>query len=243
MRIALATRPSVLFGAMLVAALLATLPMRLVLGAVGLGDQGLVAREVRGSVWAATLSEARFGDVTLGDLDARLSPWALMTGQARLGFAAADGAASPVRGVAVLSRHGYAAEAVTAHVATGRLFAPLPVTALDLDAVSVRFADGRCTHAEGRIRATIAGDAGGIALPPTMSGTARCEGAALLLPLASQAGTESVALVVRGDGRYRAQLRIVPADPLAGERLQRLGFVVGAGGSGSGYGLSVEGRF
>src|SRR5204862_208371 len=74
MRLRLATRPSVLFAAMLVVALIVFLPMRLALGATGLADQGLSARRVGGTIWGGSLLEARFGDVALGDLRVSLSP-------------------------------------------------------------------------------------------------------------------------------------------------------------------------
>ena len=71
-RIRLRTGPAALFGGMLLIALIVFLPMRAVLGWVGVGDEGLVARRVSGTIWGATLTEARFGDLALGDLHARL---------------------------------------------------------------------------------------------------------------------------------------------------------------------------
>ena len=64
--IRLATGRTALFGAMLVVALLAFLPMRLVLGAAGLGDEGLVARRVEGSVWSGSLADAGAAGLRLG---------------------------------------------------------------------------------------------------------------------------------------------------------------------------------
>lgn len=61
----------------------------------------------------------------------------------------------------------------------------------------------------------------------------------MLLPLASQAGAESIELRITGGGRYTAALRIAPADPAAAQRLAGAGFVAGEGG----YRLSIEGRF
>ena len=72
----------------------------------------------------------------------------------------------------------------------------------------------------------IAGDVGGIALPQSVSGTARCDGTALLLPLASQAGTESIALRIEGAGTYRAELSLRPSDPLAVQKLEQAGVIL-----------------
>ncbi|WP_374942806.1 type II secretion system protein N [Sphingomonas sp.] len=239
-RIRLATARPALFGAMLALALLLFVPLRLILGLAGVGDAGLTARAAVGSVWAGQLRDARFGDVALGDLDAHLSPWPLVLGRARIELDShADTPALALHGAVGVSRSGVRADDLTATIAPGRLFAPLPVTALALDAVSVRFDDGTCTAAEGRIRATLAGDFAGVALPQSLSGAIRCEGKALLIPLASQAGAEHVDLRIEGDSNYRATVTLQPADPAALSRLAALGFVEGAGG----YTLSVEGRF
>ena len=239
-RIRLRTGPAALFGGMLLIALIVFMPMRAVLGWVGVGDEGLVARRVSGTIWGATLTDTRFGDLGLGNLHARLSPLPLLVGRATIVFAGPESVyAKPLQGSASVSRHGFGVDHMTATVATGRLFAPVPVSALDLDDVSVRFRDGQCETAEGRVRATLAGDVGGIALPQSVSGTARCDGTALLLPLASQAGTESIALRIEGAGTYRDELSLRPSDPLAVQKLEQAGFVAGP----NGYRLAIEGRF
>jgi general secretion pathway protein N len=143
-----------------------------------------------------------------------------------------------IHGAIGISRTGVRADEVDATIVPGRLFAPLPVTALSLEAASVRFEDGACAAAEGRVRATLAGDVAGIALPQALSGAIRCEGKALLIPLTSQAGAERVDMRIEGSGRYRATVALQPADAAALARLTSLGFVSGAGG----YTLSLEGR-
>lgn len=239
-RLRLSTGPAALFGALLVAALLVFLPMRLVLGWTGVSDRGLVARSVTGTVWGATLSEARFGDLSLGDVAARLSPLPLLVGRATLAIEG-QGApgAPPLSGRAFVSRHASGVDGFTGRLAAGAAFQPLPVVALDLDGVTARFEDDRCIAAEGRVRAMLAGDVAGIALPPSIEGNARCDAGALLLPLASAAGSEAVTLRITGTGRYRADLSIRSADPATVGRLAASGFVPGP----SGYALSVEGRF
>ena len=244
-RIRLRTGPAALFGAMLLIMLVIFLPMRLALGWFGAGEQGLIARRVGGTIWGATLSEARLGDLPLGDLKARLSPLPLFIGRAAIALEGRGGDASggdgapPLTGRAFVSRHASGVDDVTARLATGGAFQPLPVTAVDLDDLTVRFEDDRCAAAEGRVRATLAGEIGGIALPGSVEGAARCEAGALLLPLASAAGTEAIALRIGGDGRYRADLSVRSTDPLAVDRLAAAGFVSGP----DGYRLSVEGRF
>lgn len=237
MRIPLSTGRTALFGTLVIAWLLAVLPLRAVLGWVGLGDAGLTARRVDGSLWSGRLVEARFGELALGDADARLAFWPLFLGNARVEL---DGAGErPLHGAVTISRHGLGIDDMTASLLTGQLFAPLPVTALDLDDTSVRFRDGVCEAADGRVRATLAGEAAGVPLPATLSGPARCEAGALVLPLTSQAGTEAATLRVQGDGRYRAEFALRSPDPATVQRLEAAGFIGGA----HGYQLVVEGRF
>ncbi|WP_440979448.1 type II secretion system protein N [Sphingomonas pseudosanguinis] len=240
MRLRMTTRPSVLFAAMLVVALIVFLPMRLALGATGLAAQGLSARRVGGTIWGGSMLEARFGEVALGDLRVSLSPLALLVGRARLAFEGAGADGRPIMGAATISRHAMGIDGVTANLPAAALFAPLPVTMLSLEDVTVRFRDGVCEEAGGRVRATVTGEAGGLPLPPTMMGNARCEAGALLLPMTGQGGTEAVNLRIRPDGRYTADLVLTPGDPAAAAKLEQLGFVAGSGG---GYRLSAQGRF
>ncbi|MES2056801.1 MAG: type II secretion system protein N [Pseudomonadota bacterium] len=237
-RIRLTTGPTALFGAAFLIALIAFMPMRLVLGWFGLGETGLAARTVNGSVWWGSLSGAQFGDLDLGDLNARLSPVQLLVGRARVALDGRD-ASRPLRGAIGVSRHSMGLDDMTASLAAGNVFAPVPVSAINLDDVTVRFQDGTCQRAEGRVRATLNGDLAGIALTQGLSGTAKCDSGALLLPLASQSGTEAVALRLWATGRFRAELSVQPADPAAVPKLVLSGFQPGA----NGYTLAIEGRF
>ena len=237
-RIRLTTGPMAFFGAAFVIALILFLPMRLAVGWFGLGETGLAAREVRGTMWSGSLHEASFGDLALGDLGAALSPLQLLLGRARVDLAGhADMPARRVHGAITVSRHSFGVDDMTATLPAGGVFAPVPVSALDLEDVSVRFQDGNCARAEGRVRATLAGDIGGISLGQGLSGTARCDAGALLLPLTSQAGTEAIALRLWGTGRFRAELTVQPTDPVAEQKLVLSGFQPGP----KGYTLSIEG--
>jgi general secretion pathway protein N len=236
-RIRLRTGPAALFGAIFVVALVLFLPMRLVLGWAGLGDLGLSARQARGSVWLGELSEAHAGGLDLGDLAARLAPLPLAVGRADIDVKGQGDA--PLQGALSLSRHGRGVVDLTAGLTGGAALAPLPVTELDLDDVTARFRDGACDHAEGRVRMTLAGAIGGVALQQTMAGTARCDGNALLLPLASTAGTENLDLRLSADDSYRADLTMRTGDPQLATKLQLAGFRPSA----NGYLLSLRGRF
>ena len=239
-RIRLTTGPAAIFGAMFVVALIVLLPLRLAMGWFDLGDTGLTAREVRGSIWSGSLREASFGGVALGDLHAGLSPFPLLVGRARIDLAGQSaGPARPFRGAISVSRHSFGVDDMSATLPAGTVFAPVPVSALDLDDVSIRFQDGNCEKAEGRVRATLSGDLAGINLGQGMSGSARCDAGALLLPLVSQAGTESIALRLWGTGRFRAELTVQPSDPAEIQKLVLGGFQASA----KGYVLAIEGKF
>ncbi|MFA6115722.1 MAG: type II secretion system protein N [Sphingomonas sp.] len=239
-RIRLTTGPRAFFGAAFVIALIVFLPLRLAMGWFDLGNTGLTARQVSGSLWYGTLREASFGGVALGDLRARLSPIQLLVGRARIDLSGPGrDAARPFRGAIGVSRHSFGIDDLTATLPAGNVFAPVPVSALDFDDLSVRFQDGNCQKAEGRVRATISGDLAGINLGQGMTGTARCDAGALLLPLASQAGTETVALRLWGTGRFRGELTVQPSDPAVVEKLVLAGFQA----TPAGYTLSIEGRF
>ena len=239
-RFRLTSGPVALFGAVFVLALIVLLPLRLVLGWFDLARTGLAAREVTGSVWLGGLREAEVGGIALGDLNAGVSPWPLLVGRARIDLATTnDQPVQTLRGAISVSRHAVGVDDVTASVPAGDVFAPFPVSALDLDDVSVRFADGLCEKAEGRVKATLGGDIAGISLGQGLSGAARCDAGALLLPLASQAGTEQVALRVSASGRYRAELTVKPTDPAAAQKLELSGFRPTV----KGYLLAVEGKF
>jgi general secretion pathway protein N len=235
-RIRLATGPGLLFTAAFVVALIAFLPMRLVLGWIGLDDTGFTARAVGGSVWSGSLTEARFGELAVGDLNASLSPLQLLIGRAKVSLDS-RGSSKALRGAVGISRHSFGLDDMTAALSAGTVFAPVPVTAIDMDDVTVRFQDGICQRAEGRVQATLSGDIGGVALSQGLSGIAKCESGALLLPLASQSGSEAATIRLWPTGRFRAEMSVRPSDPAAAAQLLQSGFQQSA----AGYTLAVEG--
>ncbi|MDB5681067.1 MAG: type secretion system protein [Sphingomonas bacterium] len=238
--IGLKTRPLALFGAMMLVALIALFPLRLAVGLFGLADEGLSAREVTGPVWWGGLNEAHYGNVSLGDVSAGLSPIQLFVGRARIDVEGQEGTTNAsLSGALSFSRSTAGVDDVTATVPAGDAFAPVPITSIALDDVSVRFRDGRCERAEGKITASIAATTPQLNLPPTLSGNARCEGGALLIPLASQAQTESIAVSIEADGKYRAILTVRPSDPAVGVSLMAAGFHQ----TNAGYRMTVNGNF
>lgn len=232
-------RPRMVLAAMLVVALVATLPMRFMLGLIGLGEAGLSARSAMGPVWFATLREVHFGDLDLGDMHAFLSPGALLLGAARIDVAGPPPLAGPaLRGGVRVSGAGFGVDDVTASLAAGRLFAPLPVTKVELETFSASFTRGACAAADGRVKLALGGAIGGVTLAQGLSGTARCEGSALLIALASVSGNERLRMTIKGDGRYRSEFLVATSDPASIATLTASGFQ----NDNDGYRLSVDGR-
>ena len=239
-RLRLKTGPVALFCAVFVVALIALLPLRLALGWFDFGDSRLAARDATGSVWWGSVREAQIGGVGLGDLDASLSPWPLFVGRARINLASpSTDATRDIHGAISVSRHAIGIDDMTAHFPAGAAFAPLPIGAIDLDDVSVRFVDGQCETGEGRVKALLDGDVAGIGLAQSMSGTARCDAGALLLPLASQSESEQIALRLWQTGRFRAELAVKSTDATVAQKLELVGFRT----SPRGQELVVEGKF
>ena len=79
------------FALLLLILLAALLTMRVGADWAGLDRLGLSARSVSGSVWRGRFVAARLGALDLGDVDAWISPWALLAGRTRIGFAGGDG--------------------------------------------------------------------------------------------------------------------------------------------------------
>lgn len=221
------------FAALLAIALAVLAPLRLALGWTGLVEVGLTAREARGTIWRGELVDAAFGPVALGDLDTRLSALPLLLGRVSLSLARAD--AGPFAATIEVSRGGVAVRRASGRIAAGALFAPAPIERLELDNVSVRFAAGRCVSASGDVRAMPAAPLA--SLLPGLAGAARCDGDALLLPLA--AGGGRIDLRLSADGHYRIEARVVATTPALAATLEAAGFTA----SERGYVLQRTGNF
>jgi general secretion pathway protein N len=107
-----------------------------------------------------------------------------------------------------------------------------------LEDVSAYYSGDRCGHAEGRVRARMAGQFPGLNLSQGLSGVAICDGNALLLPLVSQSGMEKINLRIWRSGRYTAEMRVETADSTLSAALGQAGFA-NVGGAQL---LKVEGR-
>ena len=236
MRVRLRAGPALVFAGLFLVALVALVPLRLALDGFGFGARGLTARAATGSLWLGALQQAQIGPVPLGDLRARLNFWPLLLGRARLSLAGVE--PGTFRGAVTVTRHSFGFDDVSARLRVGALFAPLAISTLDFDRVSAGFAAGRCTRAEGRVRAAVSGDIGGLALSG-LAGEARCAGDALLLPLASPSGLERLNIRLFAEGRYQLELLVRPTDESLRGQLVTAGFRP----VGTGLAMRVDGTF
>lgn len=200
MRIAIPMRRAVLFAILFAVALILFFPLRL-----AVGGSGLSAREASGSVWSGSLKEARIGPAVLGDLDARLSPLALLTGRMRLDVARPSAAPDRLIGAFSLSRKNGSIESFTGLVPVEPTSQLQPITSVDLTDVTIRFRDGACDRAEGLVSANLSSEVMGTDLPAAVSGSPRCDAGSALFPLASPSGRERIELRLGGpkDGQGR----------------------------------------
>lgn len=234
------TRPGsrrlAVFCAVFVLALMILLPMRLVLSWTRLGDLGVSARHVSGSLWSGQLDDAQIDRIALGDVQAAVSPVRLLTGNVRI--AIKGGAAPPLQGRVDLSPHGFGVNDFDTNLKGSSALAGLPIASLDLSDVTIRFERDQCALAQGRVRAALDGTIGDAPLPHAVAGTPRCSGKMLVLPLVSTSGNESLTITIRRDGGYSADMAIGTGDPALASKLQRAGFRPSA----KGYMLSFTGQ-
>ncbi|MCG6119290.1 MAG: type II secretion system protein N [Blastomonas sp.] len=237
----LTMRRAGLIVVVLVMALLVLLPLRIVFDMSALGSRGVSARSVEGSVWSGTIRDLRLGRLSLGDMDASLSPAALLGGETVLAMTrAADVPGQPPLAFDLArSGNSIAMRNASGDIATADLFAPLPLRSVTLDGATIAFAGRRCSDASGAVRVNIEQSLFGITLQRGLSGTLRCDGDDLLIPLRGQSGLEQMDIRITGAGRYTADFTLGGLAGGAGAALSALGFRQ----QGDAMAIRINGRF
>ena len=228
----LPVRRWVFLGLALLVLLIILLPLRLGANLVGLDRIGFSARQVEGLIWSGEMADAQVGPLPLGRLHLSLNPFPLLLGQGRLAFTGRPRAAAPTEtglsGIALGSRNSYGVERVGGSIDAGALIGGLPVGLVTLTDFAARWESGQCAEASGRVRADLSGPVAGLPLG-SLSGEPRCDGTALLLPLASATGAERLDVRL-SPGGATASLVVTQADPTLVPALAGAGFRQGAGG-------------
>ena len=231
-------RPRTCLVIAVVALLIGFLPLRLAVAWAGVSDRGVSARAVGGTIWSGRLDGLRVGALDVGTLDVGHNPFALLAGRASMRFDRVDDAAAPFGGRIVRGFGGFAVQDVAGSVAGGSI-AGLPIERVTFVKFDAQFNDERCLRAGGEVRAELGLRIMGLSLRHGLAGTARCEGGALLLPLAGESGMERATLRLWPDRRYQLQIGVSDPDPLVAAALARGGFV----NRGGGWVREVRGQF
>ncbi|MCX7285243.1 MAG: type II secretion system protein N [Novosphingobium sp.] len=223
------SRGRLALAGIVVLALIVLLPLRLVLGLAA--PDAVSARSVEGSVWDARIAELNVGPLPLGTVEAGLEPLPLLIGRAQF----------------AISREGFAAHAFAGggiSRASGSLALPdglggLPVSAITFGDFSADFSGGACREASGTLGLTLTSL--GPLLPDaiTLSGKARCEKGALVVPMRGAQGMEQLTLRLTGDGRWQADLVLAGLPTETADALRAGGFDARPGG----IGIATSGAF
>lgn len=221
--------------AAILAAIVVFAPLRVVVG----GD-GVTARKVEGIIWDGAIRDLRLGKLPVGDVNARLLILPLAMGRAEfLIFRGSTQFYPGISGSVARGIGGVSVNNLSATLPVASLFAPFPAESIQFEAFSARFAAGKCMDAGGQVRLTLSDTVPGLNLQNGMLGKPRCEGAALLLPLASQSGMERADIRLSSDGAYTVTVTVSADEGVEGDMLNLAGFRPVAGG----YRLVQKGQF
>jgi general secretion pathway protein N len=218
------TRAKIMLAIMLGVALLITWPLRAAFGIFGLKDMGVAARSLRGPIWWGGAEELQIRGVDLGTVDVFLNPVQLLIGRVRIDVARQRGGQDDIAGAFTVGIGRRGIDDVTGALALGAPLAPLPVSRVEFEDLSVHFSGKQCTLAQGRVRARVPALISGLSLANGLSGEARCAGNAVELPLVSQSGQEQVMIRISEDGSYQSTMRVRTSDPLLTAALGANGF-------------------
>jgi general secretion pathway protein N len=194
-------------------------PLGAALEWAGAEQTGLSADAVEGTVWSGSLRGARLRGFPLGDVEARLSPIAMLGGRARLSLMSEAGSAVLVRG-----RRTVGVQDASLALGLDRLGLDLPwpgaVTVSNAEAV---FEDGVCVAASGQVSTDLVQRGWG---GPILAGPIACEdGRAVAHLSGAGAGvTVQADILVAADGAYVLQSRVEASDPAVESAVALAGF-------------------
>ncbi|MEP2101726.1 MAG: type II secretion system protein N [Parasphingorhabdus sp.] len=215
------------------------MPLKLAVSMAGLENSKFSAREISGSIWNGRVEKAQLGPFALGDLDAGVQFFPLLTGKVKMDLerpaVAGDGGLT-----ATIGKQGNSllVENATTVLSVGGQLAPLPASNIALDNVSAAFAGGRCQSASGKVRLSLDANIPGLDLKQGLLGNAMCEDGVLVLPLKSGSGMEQLTMKLEGNGFYTARLFLNGNERAWTVLLPTLGFQAVPGG----YAIKVAGQ-
>ncbi|WP_066554977.1 type II secretion system protein N [Croceicoccus bisphenolivorans] len=217
--------------------LVATLPLRLALGAANTTGS-LSAQEVDGIIWSGAAGDLQAGTLPLGSLYVGLKPLPLLLARAEF---ALDRPAMPGEAeFHALARGGEGWVAI--REANGELslagrMAPLPVRAITFADFAMESRAGRCVEASGNLGIIVSSLGPMLPAETLMSGPARCEDGALVVPMQGPSGTEHLHFTLVPDSTWHADLVLKGLPVEVSAPLLDMGFT----GRPEGVGLSASG--
>ena len=107
-----------------------------------------------------------------------------------------------------------------------------------MQAVSIRFDQGRCQSASGQVRVSLDANIPGLNLKQGVLGKAECQDGVLVLPLQSGSGMEQLTLKLQGNGFYTARLFLSGSERAWTLQLPTIGFLKAP----NGYAIKVAGQ-
>lgn len=212
-------------GVAVLAALLAMLPLRLVMGWADPSGETLRAQAVEGPAWDGLVGEMQLGPLPMGLMEVDLMPLPLLIGRTQFALERPDipGArpfSTRVRG----SNDGFAVTNATGELAIGGMMAPLPVRSLTMNGFSVEMADGACLSASGTMGLVVPAIGGVLRAETAFAGEALCEDGALVVPMTGPSGAGRVDLRIEPDGTWTATMSLVGVTPDMAGPLIDMGF-------------------
>lgn len=220
-----------------VLAFVALFPLRLALGLSDMQSIGFTARQVEGTIWSGRIGELHLRSQTLGAMDVALDPFALLVGNLSMGFRRLDNPEGPLEGRLVTGSSRGLIE-TSGRLAIADMFAPLPISALELDKVTVMFREGECSRASGQVRPIIAAPIPGVTFDAGLSGVVECDGQRARVRMATPSGAERLEFYVQESGQYRGWMSVRSSRPDVAGALSVFGFRP----SPQGMTLTVDGR-
>ena len=202
------TRKSVYLAIIFLFLLVAFLPLRLALAWSGLSEKGVNARDVSGTIWSGSIMDLQVGQLSLGNLDASVSPLGLLVGQTRLALERPNEATleAPLSLTLGRGNGGFSVRNGNGEVSANGAFAPLPVSVIAANDLNIIFGPNGCDSASGSVRVQLEQSLLGFSIQRGLTGNVRCDGAALLIPLKGESGLEQLDMRIRQDGSYVADL-------------------------------------
>ena len=218
-------------------ALIAFFPLRLALGASDLKRMGFTARQVSGTIWHGRIGELQLRSQPLGTVEVALDPLALLLGKVSMHFERVAHPDGPLEG-RILAGSTRGLVDTNGRIAVADMFRPLPIAALELEKVTIRFRDGQCEAASGRVRPIIAAPIPGLTFDAGLSGAVECDGERARVTMATPSGGQRLEFYIGESGNYRGWMSIRSSRPDLNGALAIFGFRP----SPQGMTLTVDGR-